>query len=195
MAAAVFRGVFLAHLPAGFLLTSALTRGRESRSHTLLALGLAGSVFPDLDLLRNFLLDERRVHHHRYWTHLPAWWLAITIALLLVFAWRRDPRVRAIAFVFLPNVWLHLVLDTWVGHVAWAWPMDDRFFAVVEVPRQYSWYVWSFVLHWTFLLELAITAAAVALARRRCSNSYRSSPFYVASRSPRGRFQAKSPES
>jgi inner membrane protein len=188
--------MFIAHLPAGFLLTSALTRGKHGGSRALLALGLAGSVFPDVDLLRNFLIDERRVHHHRYWTHLPAWWLAITIVVLLAHAWRRDPRLRAIAVVFLPNVWLHLVLDTWVGHIAWAWPVDDRFFAFVEVPRRYAWYVWSFVFHWTFLLEVLIAGvAAVALAARRCSNSNGSSPFYVARMSPSGDFQPKSPES
>lgn len=176
--------MFIAHLPAGYLLTSAVTRAERESSRALFALGLAGSVFPDLDLLRNFLLDERRVHHHRYWTHLPAWWLAITIAVLLLFAWRRNPPLRALAFVFLPNVWLHLILDTWVGHMAWAWPFDDRFFAFVEVPRRYSWYVWSFVFHWTFLLELAVVAAAAGLfARHRWSNSYGSSPFYVASMS------------
>ena len=44
--------------------------------------------------------------------------------------------------------------------IAWGWPVDQQRFLLVEVPAAFDWWVWSFVLHWTFLAELGICAWA-----------------------------------
>ncbi len=59
------------------------------------------------------------------------------------------------------NVFLHLCLDTIVGRVRWLYPISNRDFYFFSVPRIHSWYVWDFVLHWTFLLEFIPIIAAV----------------------------------
>jgi len=80
-------------------------------------------------------------------------------------------RCRALGWVggaLVAGVFLHLALDTPLGGVLWLYPLSKHSFSWYEVPATRSWWVWSFVLHWSFLSELAIcAAAAVVLARRR----------------------------
>jgi hypothetical protein len=57
--------------------------------------------------------------------------------------------------------WLsHLVLDTFVGHIWWLYPLRDQPFSIAEVENHYQPWWMNFMLHWTMLLELAIIAAA-----------------------------------
>jgi hypothetical protein len=55
---------------------------------------------------------------------------------------------------------LHMVLDSIAAEILWLKPFADLEVNMVKVPARYGWWVWSFVLHWTFLLELAIVLAA-----------------------------------
>jgi hypothetical protein len=108
--------VFIAHLPAGYLATTALLHGRQlapAARRRLLRLGLAASVLPDLDLLYFYLVDGRRHVHHAYLPHLPLAWVAALGATAAVL-WRRraTSAARAALVVLGANVLLHLVLDT-----------------------------------------------------------------------------------
>jgi inner membrane protein len=168
---AVREPVFLAHLPAGYLLTKRI----EARCGVsgLMPVGLVASVLPDLDLFRFYVLDGRRVLHHEYWTHVPFWWAIIAATWCLGFAVTRHRRGLAGSAVFFGNIFLHLVLDTIVGGVAWFAPFSRRPFALVIVPAGHQWWVLNFVLHWTFVLELLVVAWAVSeavrgAARARC---------------------------
>ncbi|WEJ09073.1 hypothetical protein [Sinorhizobium prairiense] len=79
--------MFIAHLPAGYILTHCIARKNETIRSRALAVGLIFSVLPDLDLLYFFLGDGRRTPHHDYWTHLPIFWLgvaALTAAALIL---------------------------------------------------------------------------------------------------------------
>jgi len=68
--------MFIAHLPAGYLLSRSLLAclPLEQRvplaRRKLLAAGLIGSVLPDIDLIYFYLLADRLVGHHVYWTML-----------------------------------------------------------------------------------------------------------------------------
>tara|TARA_R110000868_G_scaffold10226_12_gene50135 strand:+ start:655 stop:852 length:198 start_codon:yes stop_codon:yes gene_type:complete len=64
--------MFIAHLPAGYLLTSAIQTRARNQSLSLLATGLVASVLPDADLLWFYLFDNRQHVHHAYITHTPA---------------------------------------------------------------------------------------------------------------------------
>jgi inner membrane protein len=55
---------------------------------------------------------------------------------------------------------LHMVLDSIAAEIGWLKPFAPYEVNLVQVPARYDWWVWSFVLHWTFLLELAIVLAA-----------------------------------
>ncbi len=150
-----------AHLPSGYLLAKSWPR----RSKALMATALLGAVFPDFDMLWFYLVDHRAFHHHHYWVHIPAFWalLGLVALPLLRLAW---PRVLPHAALLLAAVFLHLLLDSMTGAIAWAWPWRDTLYALFEVPASQANWVLSFLLHWTFLAEIAIWLAAFAVWRR-----------------------------
>jgi inner membrane protein len=113
--------MLIAHLPAGYLLARrvaprlAATAGDARR---LMAVGMAASVFPDIDLVYFYLIDGRQTLHHDYWTHIPAFWPAATLATagLLWLARAKIPWREFLVFV--TGIFLHLALDTATGGIA-----------------------------------------------------------------------------
>jgi inner membrane protein len=151
--------VIIAHLPSGYI----LARTTDRHGGPLLWAALAGSVFPDIDMLWFHLVDHGAIHHHRYATHAPAFWVLVAAGTLPFVR----QKARAVIAMFLAAVILHLVLDTVAGGIMWLWPWSDHLFALVTVPATQSHWVLSFILHWSFLLELTITATAAAVWLRR----------------------------
>ena len=172
--------MFIAHLPAGYLATRLILdrhpapaplRGR------LLALGMAASVLPDLDLLWFYFVDQRRQVHHAYLPHLPLFWLAVFGAISIFLLLRRAGRGTWLATaVVAANILLHLVLDTVAGGIRWLWPFSRAEFLVAHVPARHEPWVLNFVLHWTFALELVILAAALLVAWRGARHRGRAAP-------------------
>jgi hypothetical protein len=150
--------VILAHLPSGYILARI---SRRASGLPLLA-ALAGSVFPDLDLLWFYLVDHRAVHHHRYWFHAPGFWLIIAVLVLPVLS-RAAPRYLAAGCLFFAAIFLHLILDTLAGSIMWGWPLATRLVALVEVPATQHHWILSFLTHWTFLAEIAVILWAAIL--------------------------------
>lgn len=158
--------MFIGHLPAGYIVTRQALRGRSLTDRTarrLLALGLVAAVLPDADLVYFYLIDNRQTMHHLYWTHLPAFWATVAVPSLALAALLRRPAALLAWLVFHANVFLHLALDTVVGHVLWLYPFSADSVVLFEVPARYGWWVWNFVLHWTFLFELLVCGCALAL--------------------------------
>ena len=167
--------VFIAHLPAGYLVALVVERATSSTAaptsapRALRRALLVGAVAPDADLLWWWWVDHGAVHHHRYATHLPAVWLA---SLVLATLWRVSAQTAVLRGALLGlsvGALVHVLLDTVAGDIAWLWPVDDRFFSLVRVPATGGHWVRSFVTHWTFLLELSLVGVAALLlfARRR----------------------------
>jgi len=92
-------------------------------------------------------------NHHQFLTHRPAVWL---LALGIALAKRSRP---AIALTL--GALLHLCLDSVSGSINWAWPFGEYILGLIQVPRQPGWWVWSFVAHPVFLIEMTICAAAL----------------------------------
>lgn len=152
--------MLIAHLPAGYVFARGLRlRGRE------MAAALAGAVAPDLDMIWFYLVDSS-VHHHRFWPHIPALWLGVALIGLPLLA-RFARGWLAAGVMFLAAVFLHLLLDSVAGSVMWLWPWNDRLYELVTVPATQDHWVLSFMLHWSFGLELAICALALWLFWRR----------------------------
>lgn len=153
--------MFIAHLPAGYILTHCIARKNETIRSRALAVGLIFSVLPDLDLLYFYLVDGRRTPHHDYWTHLPIFWLGVAAltAAALILAGKRH--FMFLVWVALANVMMHLLLDSIAADIRWLHPLSGTRFNLVEVPARFEpWYL-NFILHWTFAAEIAICAAAL----------------------------------
>ena len=160
--------MFIAHLPAGYICGCMLTDRvvPEQRKERSIAL-LVGSVFPDVDMLYFYLIDHGQHHHHHYWTHLPIFWLAALAVSALAGLFIRSRRFALVAASFIGGIFLHLILDTPFAGICWLYPLTDQKFYLVTVPATRSWWVWSFVFHWSFLFEIAICIAAAVLYFRR----------------------------
>lgn len=151
--------MLIAHLPAGYLLTrriAPLMANGRAKARRLMAVGLIGSVLPDIDLLYFYLADGRQTLHHDYWTHIPAFWPAATLIIVLLMMLARVAVPWREIAVFLSAIFLHLALDSFTGGITWAWPVSQQRFSLIEVPARFEWWVWSFVLHWSFLVEIAV---------------------------------------
>lgn len=161
--------MFIAHLPAGLLLTQVLIKGASSTELSksqyvfLLFAGLTGSILPDFDLLYYLLIDNQQHWHHDYWTHMPYYWTCLFLFALVYCKMIQANRLvfSALLILYL-NVILHLVLDTLVGGIYWLYPMNDTYLSLVEIRPRFDWWVLNFVLHWTFALELTIIILAVS---------------------------------
>lgn len=149
-----------AHLPSGYVLGRLLPR---SIPH-LMPAALVGAVFPDIDMIWFHLVDDRAFHHHHYWVHIPAFWAAVAVVALPLAWWLGWLRT---ALVFFAAILMHLILDTIGGGIMWGAPFSDHLHELVTVPARYGNWVTNFILHWTFLAELAIWAGAVVLWLRR----------------------------
>lgn len=157
--------MLIAHLPSGYILgTFARIRWRDGAG--IMAAALVGSVIPDIDMLYFHFVDGGRTHHHAYITHWPLFWAAAGLVALAV-ARRCARQHLAATGAFLAGAMLHMILDTLASPIMWLAPFDHRVFELVVVPATYRNWVMSFVLHWTFALELLICVWALLLGFRR----------------------------
>ena len=157
--------MLIAHLPAGYILASAARQ--RSAAPRIMTAALVGSVLPDFDMVY-FFLTGGKVHHHDYVSHWPLFWLALAVVALPAVG-RLASRWFPTAAVFFVAVMLHMIMDTVAAPMLWLAPFDWSKFELTTVPATYSNWVVSFMLHWTFGLELLIctTALIVAVCRNR----------------------------
>jgi LexA-binding, inner membrane-associated putative hydrolase len=165
--------VFIAHIPAGYLLTKIMVPNERQDYRRLMVAGLVGSVLPDADLFYHYLLDHGAHEHHLYATHTPILWVGLSAiaALLLVVVRRRELLVYV--GVLLANTMLHLVLDSVASGIMWLYPASTAMLSLAPVPALYHPWMLNFLFNWTFAIELVITFAggAVFLVSRRSKNA------------------------
>jgi inner membrane protein len=153
--------MFIAHLPAGYILTKYLQKGFDTGKYLLI--GLIGSIFPDVDIIYFYLIDHRQNLHHGYWIHIPYYWMIIASITIFVF-WIFKKREYLIAsIIFFSNIFLHLFLDTIVGKIEWLYPFTEKGYFLFDVPAVYGFWVYNFVFHWTFLIEVGLVVWAIFL--------------------------------
>ena len=171
--------MILAHVPAGYLLSRALVSSSSSQHKwRWIALGTAGAILPDLDLVYTLGSGEK-VHHHDLFTHRPLFWLVITVISLVSLWFYRSKRkisrrpmdmLRSFPGIILANVWLHLLLDSPLGKIHWS-SLSAKGSAWLEVPTLFlpkesvvgplrGWHL-NFAFHWYILLEVLIVIAAL----------------------------------
>lgn len=163
--------MFVAHMPAGYLLTNLLVEPLNKEptiAAKLFIVGLVGSVFPDFDLLYFYLIDNRQHIHHSYWTHIPVFWLVLSGVVLFIGLIIKSRLLTLVTLVFTANVFLHLVLDSVAGGIYWAYPLIEERFRLFFIPSRFDWWVLNYIFHWTFLMEVTIvTMAAYVFAMKK----------------------------
>jgi len=156
--------MFIAHLPAGYLLTRHLAKVYpECKWASMMGVGLVAAVAPDLDLIYHYTLDNRVHPHHSYATHTPFFWLVVaglSCAILLI---ARRRQWLPYVVIALANILLHLVLDSVAAEIYWLWPFSNVAVNLVQVPSGRDPWVLNFVLHWTFLLEIGIVGLGLVV--------------------------------
>lgn len=161
--------MFIAHVPAGYLLGRFGIPAAFRENRPVWSTLLFFSAAPDLDLIWFYTVGARRVAHHAYISHWPLFWTALAASALLVSALMatggRKPRWRPLVAAAYAGVMLHLALDSLAAEIYWLAPFSSWSLNLVHVPARYGWWVWNFILHWTFFAELAICFAALYLWR------------------------------
>lgn len=154
--------MFLAHMPAGYLVARRLSEGRAHRK-ALIATGLIASVLPDIDLFWFYLVDNRQTAHHAYVTHWPLFWVGLALVAWFIARVANKPQAEPFIAMGLAGTLLHMLLDSVAAEIAWLKPFSPLEIQLFHVPAIYDWWVWNFVLHWTFWLELAIIVVAAII--------------------------------
>lgn len=150
--------MFIAHLPAGYLLACGLTRKiphQQKLQKNLMFFCLIGSIFPDIDLLYFYFVDGGQTHHHKFFTHWPIVWLPLLLVFGLRFLFLRKKFDLLCAGFFFAG-FIHLILDTFVGDIWWLAPFIDQPFAFFTVPAITKPWWLNFVIHWSFAVEVFI---------------------------------------
>ena len=162
--------MLIGHLPAGYIMSKLGYPGfaKHAASYRpFMFWGVFGSIAPDLDMFYFYLVDQGRTHHHKYFTHYPIVWITLLVLSFCIFmsvSSRR--RVGAYALAFSCAGFVHLLLDSIVGDIWWLAPFVDKPFALATVPALYKPWWLSFILHWSFALELLVILWAGILWRR-----------------------------
>lgn len=154
--------MFIAHLPAGYLMVKALSGTfKPDQSLKLWLCGLTASILPDIDILWFYLIGGN--YNHRYYpTHWPLFWLALFALSVLALLLLKKKRAIVYPAMVLAGVNLHLLLDIIGGPVFYAAPFSyTEKIQLVRVPAVHSWWVMNYLRHWTFQLELMICGAAM----------------------------------
>lgn len=153
--------MFLAHLPAGYLLSRALN-SRPSHLPALpgyiMAAGLLGAIAPDLDLFWFYLVDNRAHPHHSYWTHFPSTWATLTALSLLWVRIGTQQHAAKTLLLFACGGLLHMMLDSVAGGIRWLAPYSSESWSLTEVKRFVEPWWLNFFLHWSILIEALIIA-------------------------------------
>ncbi len=169
--------MFIAHLPAGYIGACAIDHfvAREEPAMRLwfFRLFIIGSILPDVDVLYFYLVDHGAHHHHMYWTHLPFFWIVLYAVALGTALVARSRALALLTTSFMAGILLHLILDTPMGGLAWIYPYSDNLIYLTTVPARYNWWVWNFIMHWTFISELIVCfiAGALYLHRNECKTT------------------------
>jgi inner membrane protein len=162
--------MLIAHAPAGYIVNRTFNKARN-QNVSFLKFGLIFSLWPDLDLIYFYFFDRKATFHHLYFTHLP---FVLLICLLLVIPFKNSKVFKTIKnyyYLFLINWVVHLVLDTFTGGIAWLYPLSNKVLTLFVVPAVYSHWIISFILHWTFIIEIIIVFIAFSLALRKSFRS------------------------
>ena len=151
--------MLIAHMPAGYIVAKAAKQEKKS----VVLSSLIFSIWPDLGLIYFYFFDNTSTFHRHHFPHLPIVMAIAFIATLPLYFWKPFKKFQIYYLLFFINWLIHLVLDTFTERIFWLYPFSNEGFRLIEIPAVFHHWIISFVLHWTFAVELAIVAIALIL--------------------------------
>jgi len=155
--------MLIAHIPAGYIISKPFNKDKKL-SITLSS--MIFSILPDLGLIYFYFFDST-ISHRTFFPHLP---IVMLIAFMITFPFyhlKFFEKFRIYYWLFFANWFIHLVLDTITERIFWMYPFSEHGFMLIEIPAVYDHWITSFVLHWSFALEIAIVVVAIVLLLRK----------------------------
>jgi hypothetical protein len=165
--------MYIAHLPAGYILTKLVSKRFAKVKYTISA-GLFGSFAPDFDMIYKILFDIDGVNHRYYISHFPLFWFLVyilgIITILLLYSLKIIDKSKKTNFIyslsiFVANAFLHLLLDLPTG-ILLLGPFSNAVFKFVTISDQYNNDLLNIVLHPLFLVEILIIILAIYLFKK-----------------------------
>lgn len=156
--------MLIAHLPSGYLLAHWIHKKipQYVKYKEMMWVTLSGAIFPDLDLFYFFFIDQQQHHHHIYFMHWPIIWFSLAFITWMMRRFKKTKILFLTQCFFFAGV-LHVILDSLVGDIWWLMPWVDQPFALATVEAiSEHWWI-SFILHWSFLVEIVICLFALRL--------------------------------
>lgn len=154
--------MLIAHAPAGYVALRLFNKFKKENI-SYFKYGFIFSIWPDLDLLYFYLIDKKKTLHHFYFPHMPIFLLLSCCFIPVLRKFKIGKKKLNCCYLFLINWFVHLVLDTTTGGIGWLFPFNNNLLFLIKIPANYSHWIISFVLHWSFLLEISIIMWAVIL--------------------------------
>lgn len=153
--------MFVAHLPAAYLFGKARAKLNKAEATTIVVWTSLGGILPDFDMLYFHLIDNQNTHHRHYASHWPLTWVSVILLSLLITPIHQ--RLGLITRSLGIGGLLHMLLDTIAAPVLWLAPFSQTKIELITIPAVYDNYIWSFILHWTFALEIIICIVAAVV--------------------------------
>lgn len=198
------------HIAGGYLATSALLAVVSSIAPDTLVvfsndqivafyiLGMIAGELPDIDLIW-FYLENRRQKvvaqdkttskdHRDFVTHLPLFWLCVSIVICLTGLAFNSAFIYFTSFVVLAGILSHFIFDSIEHGICWLWPFSKKRYCLLqarnqdvidESPRGETsrdqigglTYYWRFIVSTyikspTFITEVVVTVVALVLLLR-----------------------------
>lgn len=163
--------MFIAHAFGGYLGSRLCLKSQlgeelsETRWIGFMIFGVICSILPDIDLLYFYTLDHRQHPHHQFWTHMPFFWITVSLLVYAIGRWKFRPYALLTTIMLAGGTFMHMILDSVAGGIYWLYPLSDTYFRMFTITPRFPWWVLNYIIHWTFLAEIVIVASALYVLR------------------------------
>lgn len=171
------------HLAGGYLTAAALMEAfhpalSDAQTAAVYIIGTIAGELPDMDLVFFYISQVSRrpsakQSHRDHVTHIPAFWLAICVAIVATGLIIGSVFVQFIGWAVLAGTWSHFILDSIEYGIRWLYPFSSKRLCLREVadppisaPKGTFRYYWVFLIrHYmkrvSFYAEAIVTVAAL----------------------------------
>lgn len=168
----------IGHIAFGYLTSLFLAKLFHISSYSpyyniLILIGIIASIIPDIDFFRLFykhrsLKLQKNDTHRKYLTHIPLFWLTLSILIYIISILSSNELIRYSSFFILAGSVSHLIGDSLEYGIRWLWPFSKKQYIIHKIPKEnfnakesllgYYWKFFSqiYIRNWTFYVELII---------------------------------------